>query len=231
MEIISYLSFRTEGIILKAFDFQDYDKILTVFSKDMGMIKLVVKKANSKQMTGHMTMPLTRAEFVFAKGKSELFKCQEISLLNAHLGLRDKWDNLEAACDILQTVLDSQPAQTPSPDLYALSASYLNKIATFSDPYLLASSFRLKVLRHEGYLGINSVCAVCSIPLQTYYVSAGQCYCAEHASPHGVILNDEEFTIVSILAYCQTFTQLNEIVFPSDLREKIKALFMELVRQ
>lgn len=226
---MSQNAYRTEGIILKAFNFQDFDKILTVFSPEMGLIKLVVKKANSKKMTGHMTMPLTRAEFVFTKGNSELLKCQEISLVNAHLPLRDDLDSLEAACEILQVILDSQAANTPSPDLYALSAYYLNKIGTASNPHLLTSSFRLKVLRHDGLLGLGDVCAGCMAPLKTSFVSAGQCYCVAHAPHHAIKLDEEELTIATILAYCQTLSQIQDIELTPELREKIKKLFLELI--
>lgn len=217
---------RTEGLVLKAFDFQDYDKILTVFSQDLGLIKLVVKKANSKPFS---VTPLTRAEFVITKGNSDLYKCHEISLVNGHLALRNSLQNLEAACDILQALMDTQPAQTAAPDLYALSVSYLRKMSDVGDPYMLAASFRLKILRHDGLLGLGSVCATCSSSLQTYYVSEGQCYCAAHSSPKAIIFDEEEFTITSILAYCQHFTQLQDIIFTTELREKIRTVFLELL--
>ena len=82
-------SYRTEGVILHAsLNFRDYDQILTVFTPDEGIVKFIVKR--SLTANGSINSPLTRVEFVYSKGKSDLLLCREISLLKMHLELRKK---------------------------------------------------------------------------------------------------------------------------------------------
>lgn len=218
---------QIEGIILKAMNFQDHDKILTVFSETLGVIKLIVKKGNTKQFPAHLTSPFTQAEFICTRGNSDLLKCQEISLIKVYPSFREDFCQLEAACNILKAVLDSQPAHTSAPQLYALCKSYLNKIARMENPHLLAESFRLKLLRHDGLLNLNPVCSICSAPLQIQYVNAGESYCKIHAPDRPLIFDEDESAAIVIMAYCQTFAQLEPIDLTPNLRVKIQQLFSE----
>ena len=217
---------RTEGIILQAIKFQDYDQIITVFTPADGVVKFFVKGAlRPKYNQGALTAPLSRAEFVYKRGKSELLVCQEISMLNQHLSLRQDIDQLEAAFDLLLALISSQLGDTPAPDLYNLLVSYLEKLAIHSDPWALAASFRLKILRHEGRLGLSQNCAHCNTALQTLYFSEGECYCRSHAPPGSQEFDPEEIELLLALAYCRTHGQLAALTISSALRHKIKLLF------
>src|SRR5262249_2066634 len=107
---------RIEGVIVKALPFNDYDQILTVFTEQEGMIKLIVKGAYSrKRGHGAATSPLIKAEFIYSKGRGELDNCSEISPLNAHLKLRSSWNVLQAAGSMVQAVLHTQQLHKPAP--------------------------------------------------------------------------------------------------------------------
>jgi len=220
---------HTQGIILKAANFQDFDKIITVYSADLGLVKFIVKNANAKQYPSHLTAPLTAAEFIFSKGKSDLLKCHEISLISSNHQLRENFDQLEAACDMLQVLLESQQDHTPSPNLYALFNFLLKKIPLMEHPYTLALSFRLKLLRHDGYLGINQVCSRCLTELPVQCIDEGQSYCSKHASPNAFAFDEEESASLLILSYCQNHLQLEPIVITEAFKKKVKELFISLV--
>ena len=101
--------YRTEGIVLQSLNFQDYDRILTVFTRNEGIIKLIVKGANRvKQRGGVVTAPLTHLEILYAKSRGELLKCSSLTLINANLDLRKNLSTLEAACEMTQAILSSQ---------------------------------------------------------------------------------------------------------------------------
>lgn len=148
--------YRTEGVILQTINFQDYDQIISLFTENEGIIKLVVKGArHSKRHQGANIAPLAHAEVVYAKGRSELYQCREITILHPHLNLRNNLPVLTAACDMLQALLSSQQVHEPAPALYALLNYYLDKISAINDPHIFSASFRLKILRHEGLLDEN----------------------------------------------------------------------------
>lgn len=215
---------HTEGIVLKGMPFQDYDRILTLFSQDTGIIKLIIKGANKPQSGAFPITLLTHAEFVYTSGKSELFKCNEACVINHHLALRESLPRLEAACDMAQAILASQMPQTPAPALFELFTHYLNNMQRVQHPQLLAGSFRLKILRHEGLFKISQSCALCQCPLQTFHLAEGDTFCSQHAPPHQIPFDEEEMIVLAQLAYCRTFSELAEITLTDTLRGKINAL-------
>jgi DNA repair protein RecO (recombination protein O) len=220
---------KTEGVILQALNFQDYDKILTVFSPDEGIVKFIVKGASrSKSHVKGLTEPLTHAEFVYTKGKSELYKCQEISAINSNHSLRLSLPVLEAACDLLQAILSSQFPHTPAPQLYKLLNSYLERLNQMQDPHLLATSFRLKLLRHDGLLKFDTYCAACSQPLNDCSTSIGEFYCRTHAPEYSIAFSESDAAMMFILAHCKTFAELIDLPITPTFRLKIIQLFKEV---
>lgn len=218
--------FRTEGIVLNAFPFQDYDLILSVFSLNEGLIKLIVKKALcSKNRT--TISPLTQIECVYSKGKSELYKCKEISLLNPFLRIRDNLNTLESASEMIRVVLNTQQIHSPAPHLYALLRGYLEKIPFADDSKVFSTSFYLKTLRHEGLLELEPRCSVCSSHLNTYSLANGQNYCSSHRPPHHLSFNEDEMALLLDLAFCQNFSKITNISISFEFYEKIKSFFKE----
>ncbi len=221
--------FRTEGVILNALDFQDYDKILTVFTQDEGLIKLIFKKAHiSKARHGAVLSPLCRAEFTYVRGKSELYKCREICLLNPHLSLRQNLPWLQAGCDLVQTIHRSQMLHKPAPALYKLLIAYLEKVPLMADPHVLGASLRLKILRHDGLFCLGPVCETCHQILRKYCISSGEIYCDEHAPPQAIPFDEQDVELVEKLAFSQTFSQLKNVIVPADLIAKIKHYFQDM---
>lgn len=222
---------RTEGIILQERVFQDYDAILTVFSTDLGVIKMIAKGAHRPQKRSSMvTTPLTHAEFVYTQGRSELLKCSEISVKRHSAYLRHTLPVLESACDMAQAVCLSQWPDKASPNLYLLLNSYLENLHQMVDPYVLASSFRLKLLRHDGLLKLQSKCSVCSELLPTHYIAAGESVCAIHASEHAVAFSADEIAVVYLLAHCRVFSEIADLVLEPLLRQKIIQLFASCIQ-
>lgn len=218
-------TYRTEGIVLKSIPFQDYDRILTLFTPHAGIIKLIIKGANKPNSSAYSVNLLTRAEFMLTKGKSDLFKCGEVSVVNYHLAIRDSFERLEAACDMSQAILSTQFEHAPATDLYKLYLLYLENIATIGHPDLLSTSFRLKLLRHEGLFDIGENCAICQTSLKTFHLAGGETFCEQHAPSHQIHFSAEEIIVVAKLAYCKTFAQLSEIELTPYLKAKIHDLF------
>jgi len=223
-------TYRTEGIILQALKFQDYDQILTIFTPGDGILKLMMKGAFShKNGKGTLTAPLSRAEFIYTRGKGELYACREISMLNQHLNLRQTLALLEAALDLLQTVYRSQVAHKAAPDLYKLLVAYLEKMMLVPDPQVLASSYRLKVLRHDGFLHLGEKCSSCQAPLPVRFCSQGESFCRQHAPPGSLEFSAAEATTLELLAYAPTLSHLTAGQVSPELARKIRQLFEDLL--
>jgi DNA repair protein RecO (recombination protein O) len=224
--------YRIEGLILDARVFQDYDAILTVYTADKGILKFIVKGAfrQTRRKNNFVTTPLTRAEFMYTVGRGDLHKCSEISVMRHSTYLRKSLAALEASCDMSKAISASQWPDIPAPDLYGLFNSYLEKIPQMQDPFVLASSFRLKILRHDGILQLGSKCTICSVVLNQFFMASGECVCSTHASNRDLVFSLDEISLVHFLANCRTFSELEQMMLSDSMRKKVMSLFDECMK-
>lgn len=215
--------YQSEGIILSSLKFRDYDQIITLFSKEEGIIKLIVKKSyTKKEGYGSKTSPFIQGQFIYSKGKSEIFCCQELSVLNYNLELRNRYQNLEAAAAMAKVIAKSQYPLKPAPLLYQLFTSYLQTISVFENPETLVLSLILKLLRHEGLFDIDSRCQMCQKELNEVHLFGNNSYCYEHKPKEAITLNSLEVKTIYQLAFSRSLKQLKEICYDQSLAPKIK---------
>jgi len=221
--------YRTEGIIIHALDFRDHDKILTVFSPDHGLIKLFLKGILIRRHSRPVTAPLTRSEFVCKKRTGDLLLCREMSTLDQQLILRRDLKTLEAACELLQLVKRTQFPDKPAPDLYRLMIQYLRFIPSLSIPDVLTTSFRLKLLRHEGLFGISTTCHHCGTALADFLVARGESFCRQHAPSQALLFSKKEGELLHHLAFCRNLTALPSPGFTINFKEKVAQFFEDVI--
>ncbi len=173
---------RCEGVVLQSLPFKERDLIVTLFSSE-GLVKLFVRGKRSALMT-----PLTRGEFHFSLGRSDLNQFKEGSILAQHLSLRERIESLESACHMAEALLRTQLPGKSAPDLYALFVHLLGSISKASEPKDVVLLFRLKLLMHEGSLQLSEGCAICEKEATKRY--GGERFCELHA-PRGAIEVDE----------------------------------------
>lgn len=149
---------RTEGIIARSFPFQEYDRIVALFTPTEGLIKLFVKGSHqSKKLNNSRSDALNLVEVIYRQGRNDLHPCNEIEVLNSHSKLRLNLDILETACDIMQAVLSTQYPGKVSSELYYLLLNYFQLLPEMKQPLILSTSFYLKTLRYEGLLNDSTL--------------------------------------------------------------------------
>jgi DNA repair protein RecO len=191
--------FRTEGVIVKAASFQEKHRLLHVFTPE-GILKLFVKEAFGKKFgNGVWTELLIQAEFVCRPGKEDLHYCQEISIQNTHYSLRQRFETLECAMQLIKAIQMSQAGQRSSPALYRLLVLCLEKLPLMENPQAIAACFYLKLLLHEGLLSLETKEA----------------------------FSDNENQLIFGLAACRSFADLAQISLPEGFMERIAHYFRE----
>jgi DNA repair protein RecO (recombination protein O) len=200
---------KSEGLVLRSMDYKERSRIITLFTKESGLLSLIVKGLSKKNYSlFSITSPFCQAEFIYIPGRSDLFRYQDSTLVNAHLLLRGKLEHLQAAGELAQAILYSQLPGKPAPDLYTLLISYLQQITCFENPLPLIASFHLKILNHEGLLA-RSV----------------------EGRSQASFFSDEEWLFLEPLIYTRSFKQLHALTLQQELASKIKAHFKKQIRQ
>lgn len=224
-------TYCTEGIILHALKFKDYDQILTVFTASKGIIKLIFKGAlSSKNGKGALTAPLSHAEFIYSKKSSDLYFCKEITPIEQNLSLRKNISSLEAAFELIQIIHESQMPLKPAASLYNLLLHYLRKLAEVQNPKALTLSFRLKTLRYEGLLNLDLACPICNSKNGDLFFFRGECFCKTHAPPFAIDFSQDEIAYMIILAWGKQLSQIVSIVPSIDFQHKITLLYRDLIK-
>jgi DNA repair protein RecO (recombination protein O) len=217
---------KTEGIILHSFPIRDYDQILVLYTRDRGLLSVVVKAARSKKRGLSSTVaPITRVEIVYKPGREDLHSCREISPLNYHLFLRDDINKLSAACELVKAVRTSQGVEKPSPPLYSLLRAFIERVEISSSLGALSTAFRLKILKHDGLLHFDSACSACQSALDEHYFFKGEPFCSIHCPPGGVRFQKGQFNTLSNLLDARQFASIESLQLPDDLVSDVKSLF------
>lgn len=134
---------KSPGLLLHSIPYLGQKKILKVFTPEYGLITLLSKSPKLP------SSPFCIAEWVY-RPHSSIYPLKDATLLDPLLHLRTDYTLLTAAGAIAQDLLRTQLPGKKAPDLYQLACLYLQKLP--ASPHLLAASFRLKLLLHEGLL-------------------------------------------------------------------------------
>lgn len=190
---------RVEGIIVHTIAYGDSDQIITAFTREAGMIKLILHRSLAINGRRHLSpvSALSRVEFVYAAGRGDLHRGKEVALIDSYLRLRTSYRHLEAGCALLEAIRLSQLGERAAPLLYSLLSLYLDRLHELPVPAVAVASFHLKILKHEGLLGEE-------------------------------ILSDwseEEGLLLSLLAGCRRFSDLLSVQVETAFATKVKKLF------
>jgi DNA repair protein RecO (recombination protein O) len=217
----------TEGIILKAIPFRDYDHILTLFTPDAGLIKVLYRfNRGGRRGLRSLCDPLTKVEVVYRENRGEIYTCREIHSIDALLSLRERLSSLQAACDLVQAIQASQWIGKPAPLIYHLFCFYLKKISVAEYPWGLAASFRLKLLKHDGIISFPPVCSECGKQqLEEVFTAEGESWCAAHRPLGSCFWNRNELEILSLLTDSLSYHEICRENISPELFKKITILF------
>lgn len=222
---MSKKSCRTDAIVLHALPFRDYDKILTLFTRELGLVKAIARKQLLSKASKGGIDPLTEAEFILDQSQNDLFRCSDLSLKRQNLQLRKEYTKLHTACRMAKTLSASQMAGKPAPLLYQLFSAYLDKLPECRNPEALFLSFMLKLLRHEGLINTEPGCSSCGCPDAQFHAVAGALYCGSHSPPGSRPFSSEEAKLLHTLDSTRSYSELESLALPSSFAERVEQSF------
>jgi DNA repair protein RecO len=217
---------ESEGLVLRAIEYKQQQKILTLLTRNQGIIHLIAKGINQKKShLFSLTTPFSIGEFHYTIHRSELYSLRDATLKNAHLELRTNLSYLQAAGQICNALIASQLPGKSAPLLYKLALSYLEQIPLFEDLSSLIPSFLLKILKHEGLLSSHQSCTHCESP--PTHLSFGEPLCSSHAPYFAQKMEEKEWEPFFALLEVHRFSTLKVLALKSPLNEKIIRSFQE----
>jgi DNA repair protein RecO (recombination protein O) len=161
--------YREPGIILRSLRHGESSAIITVFTRGRGKIGLIAKGAR-RRIKGGTPLGLElfcEAEFVYYhKETRELQLLKELSLIDPHLGVRDRMSGMTIGSAVLELLLRCMKEEDPHPVLYDAAVATLRALDSQESVSLpLLWKFELELLTELGFRLQLERCALTGKPL------------------------------------------------------------------
>lgn len=235
---------KVTGVVLKAIDYKEKDKLITVFTVELGVISCVLKGVNQpKSKLKFAALPFCFAEFVLAE-KNGFFTVTECSQIESFYNIVSNYNKsllgffmLELTCIIMRT-------NEPDEQWFLTLLNYLKELAfSETNQLVIGVKFILVSLSKYGYQLNFKSCNTCGLNfLGDVYLNlnTGELTCETCVGFNSVKLSKQEFAILKIInntevAKLQTVKVNDEIIksvlstlknnLELRINHKIKSLF------
>ncbi|MEW6093047.1 MAG: DNA repair protein RecO [Chloroflexota bacterium] len=162
-----YHSFRVEAIVLRHADWGEADRILTLYTRERGKLRVVAKGARriKSRKAGHLE-PFTRVVLQMAKSHT-LPIVTQAETVNAYLPLRDDLVKTATASTVVE-MLDrfTYEDESENPSAYRLLAETLERITTLPDSWVAVRYYEIQLLDFLGYRPQLVTCVNCGEEIQ-----------------------------------------------------------------
>ncbi len=159
-------SFRVEGIILQHTDFGEADRLLTIYTRELGKIRAVVKgvrKPRSRK-AGHLE-PFTRAALLLARGR-DLFILTQAEAIEFYSLLKEDLVLLGYGSYLLELLTSFTYEGEENQNLYRVVRNALSRLDRGDDPNLVTHYYEIRLLDLVGYRPQLFNCANCTAEIK-----------------------------------------------------------------
>lgn len=178
------MSVITNALVLKVNDSGESDRIVTLLSAELGVIRAFANRA--KKINGRMnaaTQTFCYGEFSLYSGRDS-YTVDSVTSKEVFFGLREDISKLALGQYFCSLAMDLIPEGEPAPDSLRVilnSLSFLEKGRR--SPAFLKSVTELKLLALAGFSPELTACGVCSenpVGDVAFDISGGRFYCRKH---------------------------------------------------
>ncbi|ARC85521.1 DNA repair protein RecO [Clostridium argentinense CDC 2741] len=193
---------KTRAVVIKTQDYKENDKLVWLFSEELGKISVIAKgarKSKSKLMSS--TLPFCYGEYVVFKGRN-LYTLNEAKIIDSFQQMLTDFEILIYGSyfnELIDIACEEENYGTLFKDF--VTSFYLIKNSV-ADLEILARAFELKLLRATGY-GLNlEQCSICDKKLKSSNYLSFQYYgmvCNECEKAYGIHITALAYNILKFL--------------------------------
>lgn len=152
---------KVEGIVIKEINYGESSKILTLFTKEYGIIGVIVKGCRSlKNPLCSLSNKLIYAHFQIYYKKDKLSIVKSIDLIDSFKEIRKDIFKISYVGFILE-LTEQVFKQNNNLEIYELVINSLFKINEGKDPLVITNILELKFLNYLGVMPIIDSCSIC----------------------------------------------------------------------
>ena len=154
---------KTEGIVLKSFDFRETSRIATFFTLDFGKVKGVLKGIRKDPgKFGSSVDRFSVNDLVFYQHRhSDIHLVSHCDMKEYFYLLRADLKKMTAASYVLELVDAVMPAEEENGEIYRLMQDFFKSLQTAHDAGKLVHAFQIKILSLSGFKPHLENCVRC----------------------------------------------------------------------
>src|SRR4051794_4330014 len=125
----------TAALLMRAVDYRDADRILTLFTQDLGKLSAIARGARSsrRRFAGALE-PYAIIRIEVTPSRGELWTLGSASIQQSFGGILRDLARMEVAAAALQLLREAQPARVPDSQLFLATVQYLTLVDVAGDP-------------------------------------------------------------------------------------------------
>lgn len=165
-------NYKVNGIVLKARNFGEADRILTILDRDLGKLEGVAKGARRTQSTLRGPCQQFSHNLFFLWHGRTLDGISQVEVAESFAGLSDNLLRLAAASYVAELADDVAREHDPCPEIFDLVLDSFRWLEA-ADPTAanvnhILRAFDLRLLGLAGFAPVLDACAACGNPLDTW---------------------------------------------------------------
>lgn len=226
------MDIQTQGIILSYRDYREVDRIITIYTKDLGKLSVVargVRKIQAK-LAGHLELfNFTELQMVF---KRNFLVISSINI-DSFVTIKENKDKLNIAFAISELLDKSVQEQQKDEDIFCLLTEVFSFLANSSKNFdLIYNWFAFRLIAHLGYEPELKKCVECHRaldPNSLFFSSAqGGILCGDCAGQarerSEKIMKIGSSTLKVIRIFFDKVELIDKLKFHSDMNKELRAI-------
>jgi DNA repair protein RecO (recombination protein O) len=155
---------KTEGIVLKSFDFRETSRIATFFTRDYGKVKGVLKGIRKDpRKFGSSVDRFSLNDIVYYQYRhSDIHLVSQCDMKSYYSGLRQDLKRMTAASYASELVDTVMPVEQQNAEIYQLMQDFLDDLQITKDISKLVHMFQIKILTLSGFKPHLESCVRCA---------------------------------------------------------------------
>lgn len=142
------------ALLMRAVDYRDTDRILTLFTQDLGKLSAIARGARgSRRRFAGALEPYAIIRVELTPGRGELWTLGSAIVQQAFGGILSDLGRMEVAAAALLLLREAQAARVPDSELFLATVQYLTLVDVAGDP--TRSGLLAFVLRALSRLGLS----------------------------------------------------------------------------
>lgn len=217
---------KTICLVLRAADYRDSDKILTLFSKEHGRLTALARGAKKGKLK-FVAQPMFTGEFLLT-GKGDKLYVTQAQQLKSYFSVAGDFSKF-ASANIMLECTELFLTDEPSPKLFALIVNCLEKLKNGIDPAEILAYFMVKILCVSGYEPHMDSCINCgSTCLEYFSFELGSAVCKDCEVGGDIRLNKDMIALICKSKLCvpKSF-DLSE--FNQNTKEQVRDMMIKFI--